>query len=63
MASKEQFRIAVPEDTLQDLRERLARVRWPTDFANTNWEYGANRDYLMELVQYWRHGYDWRRHE
>ena len=63
MASKEPFRIAVPEDTLQDLRERLARVRWPADFANANWEYGANRDYLMELVQYWCHGYDWRRHE
>lgn len=24
------------------------------------WEYGIPRDYLMELVRYWRHEYDWR---
>ena len=57
---KTPFTIAIPESTLTDLRERLARVRWPNDFANENWEYGANAAYLKELVAYWRDGYDWR---
>src|SRR5262245_7673686 len=60
---KTPFTIAIPESTLTDLRERLARVRWPNDFANENWEYGANAAYLKELVAYWRDGYDWRKHE
>src|SRR5262249_13251949 len=50
-------------ETLVDLRERLARTRWPGDFANANWEYGTNLRYLKELVDYWLHQYDWRTHE
>jgi pimeloyl-ACP methyl ester carboxylesterase len=57
------FSIAASEHTLQDLQLRLANGRWVQDFANTNWAYGTNGDYLHELVDYWRKGYDWRRHE
>lgn len=57
------FTIAVGDDVLDDLRQRLDRVRWAEDFANPNWEYGTNGDYLKKLVEYWRSGYDWRRHE
>jgi pimeloyl-ACP methyl ester carboxylesterase len=60
---KTPFTISIPETTLTDLRERLGRVRWPNDFANDNWEYGANAAYLKDLVAYWRDGYDWRKHE
>jgi len=60
---KESFRIAVPESTLQDLRDRLSHVRWPIDFANDDWAYGTNRNYLERLVKYWRDQYDWRKHE
>jgi len=60
---KEPFTIAIPEETLTDLRERLAKTRWPHDFANSNWEYGTNLAYLKELVDYWLHSYDWRKHE
>ena len=45
---KEPFTIAIPEETLTDLRERLARTRWPGDFANDNWEYGTNLAYLKK---------------
>jgi pimeloyl-ACP methyl ester carboxylesterase len=45
------------------LRERLAKTRWPIDFANSNWEYGTNLIYLKELVDYWLQTYDWREHE
>jgi pimeloyl-ACP methyl ester carboxylesterase len=60
---KEPFPIAIAEETLTDLRERLARARWPHDFANPNWEYGTNGAYLQELVTYWHDSYDWRKHE
>ena len=60
---KAPFTIAVPEETLTDLHERLTKTRWPNDFANPDWAYGTNRAYLSELVDYWLDGYDWRRHE
>ncbi len=61
--NKEPFKIAVPDAVLTDLRERLARARYPIDFANDNWVYGTNRAYLEEMVAYWRDQYDWRKHE
>jgi pimeloyl-ACP methyl ester carboxylesterase len=60
---KEPFQIAVPDSVLKDLRDRLSRTRWPVDFANDNWAYGTNRNYLEQLVKYWRDEYDWRKHE
>jgi pimeloyl-ACP methyl ester carboxylesterase len=61
--TKELFVIAVPKDTLADLRERLARTRWPDEIGNDNWQYGTNLAYLKELVDYWRTTYDWPQHE
>jgi pimeloyl-ACP methyl ester carboxylesterase len=58
--SAEPFEIAVPESDLADLHERLARTRLPDDFANDDWGYGFRREYLEELVAYWRDEYDWR---
>lgn len=57
------FRIEVPDAVLADLRERLARTRWPPALAGTGWRQGADIDYLRDLCEYWRSGYDWRRHE
>lgn len=63
MPKVEPFTIAVSDETLRDLRERLERVRWPEDFANDQWQYGTNLAYLKELVGHWKDRYDWRRHE
>ena len=57
------FRIEVPDATLADLKERLARTRFPDEVPDTGWEYGANLAYVKELVGYWRTKYDWRAHE
>jgi len=61
--SSEPFTVAVSDDTLQDLQDRLERTRWPLDVANADWRYGAERSYLQELVEYWRTSYDWRAQE
>ncbi|MDG4784622.1 epoxide hydrolase [Micromonospora sp. WMMD1102] len=50
----------VPDEVLADLRRRLDLTRWPDDPGNEDWDYGVNGDYLRELVDYWRDGYDWR---
>lgn len=54
------FEVAVPDAVLEDLRERLARTRWPDAIPDTGWDYGADVDYVRELCEYWRDGYDWR---
>jgi microsomal epoxide hydrolase len=57
------FRINVPQAGLDDLRDRLARTRWPDQLPGTGWEYGIGAEYVKELAGYWRTGYDWRVHE
>ncbi|GAA5003788.1 epoxide hydrolase N-terminal domain-containing protein [Actinopolymorpha pittospori] len=52
--------IHVADDVLTDLRRRLELTRFPVDAGNEDWHYGVNRDYLAELVDYWRTDYDWR---
>jgi pimeloyl-ACP methyl ester carboxylesterase len=54
------FRIAVPQADLDDLRERLARTRWPDELPGVGWSRGVPLAYLQELAEYWRTGYDWR---
>jgi pimeloyl-ACP methyl ester carboxylesterase len=59
----EPFRIELPEDVLRDLRERISSTRWPDEIAASGWEYGTNLEYLRELLEYWRSGFDWRAQE
>lgn len=59
----EAFTIAVADEVLADLDRRLAATRWPDDFANGDWRYGANVAYLKTLVAHWRGAYDWRARE
>jgi microsomal epoxide hydrolase len=53
----------VPDETLSDLRERLARVRWPDEPPGCPWSTGASVAYMQDLVAYWRDGFDWRAQE
>ena len=57
------FHIQVAEEILVDLKDRLARTRWPDELPDTGWEYGTNRAYLQQLATYWREQYDWRAQE
>jgi len=61
--SIQSFTIAIPQATLDDVRERLARTRWPDEVEEAGWDYGTNLNYLKSLVAYWRHHFDWRAHE
>lgn len=63
MSQPEPTEIAIADEVLDDLRERLARTRWPTQPAAIGWEFGGDVDYLRALCDHWRDGYDWRRIE
>jgi microsomal epoxide hydrolase len=53
------FRIEVPQADLDDLNRRLAATRWPGEVRGAGWERGAPLEYVRELAEYWRTGYDW----
>ncbi|HET6289031.1 MAG TPA: epoxide hydrolase, partial [Amycolatopsis sp.] len=70
------FRIDVPQADLDDLADRLGRVRWANELpadqvtdgvrrgpVTPGWEYGVPLEYVQRLVAYWREGYDWRKWE
>jgi microsomal epoxide hydrolase len=54
------FKIQVPDAVLTDLKDRLARTRFPIEIEGSGWEQGTNLAYLRELVTYWRTTFDWR---
>jgi epoxide hydrolase len=55
----EPFRIEFGEERIDDIRRRIDDARWPEMPFETGWEAGTDVTVLRELVQYWRHGYDW----
>jgi pimeloyl-ACP methyl ester carboxylesterase len=54
------FTIAVPDADLADLRDRLARTRWPDAETVDDWSQGVPLAYVQELCEHWRTAYDWR---
>ena len=57
------FELRVPEDAITDLRERLARTRFPDQAPGAPWAYGTDVGYLQQIVEYWRTRFDWRAQE
>jgi len=51
------YTIRIADDILDDLRARLARVRWPDEIPEAGWQYGTDLTYLKQLVDYWRDNY------
>lgn len=72
-ADIEPYRVDIAQADLDDLRDRLDRTRWANELPEEQrgtgvaigpvppgWEYGVPVDYVRQLVQHWRDGYDWR---
>jgi pimeloyl-ACP methyl ester carboxylesterase len=57
------FRVEVSEAVLDDLRDRLARTRWPDQIPGSGWDYGTDLAYLQDLCGYWETKFDWREQE
>lgn len=54
------FTIAIPQADLDDLYERLSRVRWINELPGVGEDYGVPLAPIKRLVKYWQQGYDWR---
>jgi epoxide hydrolase len=57
------FRIEIAQADLDYLRDRLTHARWPGELPGVGWTRGVPVEYLKELAEYWRTGYDWRAQE
>jgi hypothetical protein len=53
--------VAVDQQLLDEVRERLVRVRWAQGIADSEWEYGVPVGQVRREVAYWRDHYDRRR--
>ena len=53
------FRFEVPAAAVSDLHRRLDGTRWPDEVNDEASGYGLRLSYLCELVDYWRHRFDW----
>src|ERR671936_2203566 len=57
-ASIRPFRVEVPDQALDDLRRRIAAVRWPSRELVTDRSQGVQLATLQELARYWADDYD-----
>ena len=54
----EPFEVQIADDAIADLRERLARTRWPERETVDDWSQGVPLAYVQDLCAYWADGYD-----
>jgi hypothetical protein len=53
-AEPQAFTLAVPDQAIADLRNRLERTRCPDQAPGEPWAYSTDVGYLRKLVDYWR---------
>ncbi|MCP5082026.1 MAG: epoxide hydrolase [Alphaproteobacteria bacterium] len=63
LAAYHPFQVAVPEETLLDIRRRVENFPWHEMPDDGGWGYGANLTYMKELCAYWLDEFDWRKQE
>ena len=57
------FQIEIPEEQIDDLRQRVAATRWPSKELVPDRSQGGQLATLQALARYWTGEYDWRRCE
>ena len=45
------YRLDFHDDLLDDLRERLSRIRWPDEIPESGWQYGSNLAFMRRLTE------------
>jgi pimeloyl-ACP methyl ester carboxylesterase len=56
----EPFTLNIEQDRLDDLKDRLARTRWPEKETVNDWSQGAPLSQVQALCEHWQNRYDWR---
>ncbi|KAG6847803.1 hypothetical protein H0H93_005897 [Arthromyces matolae] len=62
-AKETPFTIAIPEERLSLLQQKLALTTFPDELEEAGWHYGVPLADIKRLVNYWKDGFDWRKHE
>ncbi|HMG26192.1 MAG TPA: epoxide hydrolase [Acidimicrobiia bacterium] len=57
------FTVAIADSEIDDLKQRLARTRWPNPETVPDWSQGVRLENAKSLINYWERQYDWRRFE
>ena len=57
------FTLNIADADIADLRERLARTRFPDQAPGAPWAYGTDLGWMQRLVTHWREHFDWRAQE
>ena len=63
MKNVTEFKVAITQPVVDDLKSRLQNTRWPGEAEGSGWNFGTSESYLRELVKYWLTQYDWRKQE
>jgi microsomal epoxide hydrolase len=54
------FTLHVPDTVIAELKDRLARTRWPDEPPLEPWSTGTSVAYAKDVCDYWRTQFDWR---
>ena len=57
------FTVAISDSEIEDLKQRLAKTRWPNPETVSDWSQGVRLQNAKSLINYWEREYDWRRFE
>ncbi|CCV15518.1 epoxide hydrolase family protein [Mesorhizobium sp. STM 4661] len=57
------FSVSIPQERLDDLRQRVAATRWPDKETVTDHSQGVQLATVQKLAQYWATDHDWRKVE
>lgn len=57
------YQVAVSDDAIADLQQRLGATRWPEALAGDGWTHGTDHDSLQRICRYWANEFDWHRQE
>src|SRR5487761_587010 len=57
------FTVSISDSEIDDVKQRLARTRWPDPETVGDWSQGVRVENARSLADYWERGYDWRRFE
>ena len=60
MAGIEPYKIAIPQEKLDRLKQKLALTDFPDELDEAAWDYGSPLADIKRLVARWQDSYDWR---
>lgn len=63
MSSITPYKIAVSDEKLQRLRQKLEHTTFPDELDDSGWDMGVPLDEIKRLVSIWRDQFDWRAQE